>query len=54
MDMGLNLVHLFIGLSKHKPDQDMHGDWTYSYSPQLGKSLREFVRCPQPVLHFPC
>ena len=30
------VLNFNLGLSKHQPDQDLHGDWTNCYSPQFG------------------
>ena len=34
-----NTMFLCPGLPKHQSDQNLHGDWTYSHSPQLGEPL---------------
>lgn len=35
------------GLSEHKSNQSVHGDWKYGGSSQSGESLRESVRCTE-------
>ena len=36
-------VLVSLGMSKHQPDQDLHGDWQNSHPAEPGEPLRESV-----------